>query len=59
MGLSPFTRRTIFLRAADLLRARAEEVIALMAVEVGGTRPWAGFSVAPAAEMPGPARRSR
>ncbi|TDD34911.1 aldehyde dehydrogenase family protein [Nonomuraea terrae] len=50
-GLSPFARRTIFLRAADLLQARAEEVIALMAAEVGGTRPWAGFNVALAAEM--------
>ncbi|PZG06398.1 aldehyde dehydrogenase family protein [Nonomuraea aridisoli] len=50
-ALSPFARRTIFLRAADLLQERAEEIIALMAAEAGGTRPWAGFNVALAADM--------
>ncbi|WP_026413821.1 aldehyde dehydrogenase family protein [Actinomadura oligospora] len=44
-ALSPFARRAIFLRAADLLDGRAAEVIALMAAEVGGTAPWAGFNV--------------
>ncbi|MFC5185290.1 aldehyde dehydrogenase family protein [Actinomadura harenae] len=44
-ALSPFARRAIFLRAADLLDERAGEVIALMAAEVGGTAPWAGFNV--------------
>ncbi|MFC4905888.1 aldehyde dehydrogenase family protein [Actinomadura gamaensis] len=50
-ALSPFARRAIFLRAADLLEERAESVIALMAAEVGGTAPWAGFNVMLAANM--------
>ncbi|MFF3989860.1 aldehyde dehydrogenase family protein [Streptomyces sp. NPDC001601] len=45
-ALAPFARRAIFLRAADLLDARGEEVAALMAEEAGGTRPWAYFNVA-------------
>jgi acyl-CoA reductase-like NAD-dependent aldehyde dehydrogenase len=48
---SPFARRAIFLRAADLLESRAEQVTDLMAAEVGGTRPWAGFNVQLAANM--------
>ncbi|MEV5568754.1 aldehyde dehydrogenase family protein [Spirillospora sp. NPDC052269] len=50
-ALSPFARRAIFLRAADLLDGRAGEVIALMAAEVGGTTPWAGFNVMLAANI--------
>ncbi|GAA1555370.1 aldehyde dehydrogenase [Actinomadura kijaniata] len=50
-ALSPFARRALFLRAADLLEERAEQAIALMAAEVGGTRPWAGFNVMLAANM--------
>ncbi|MFF8594642.1 aldehyde dehydrogenase family protein [Streptomyces sp. NPDC015220] len=44
-ALAPFARRAIFLKAADLLDARAEEVAVLMAQEAGGTRPWAHFNV--------------
>ncbi|NUP04222.1 MAG: aldehyde dehydrogenase family protein [Nonomuraea sp.] len=48
---SPFDRRAIFLRAADLLQERGEQAVALMAAEVGGTRPWALFNVGLAANM--------
>ncbi|WP_369221268.1 aldehyde dehydrogenase family protein [Streptomyces sp. R39] len=50
-ALAPFARRAIFLRAADLLDARAEDVADLMAHEAGGTRPWAYFNVALAANI--------
>ncbi|GGT01497.1 aldehyde dehydrogenase family protein [Nonomuraea spiralis] len=48
---SPFARREIFLKAADLLQERGEQAVALMAAEVGGTRPWALFNVGLAANM--------
>nr|BFD81019.1 aldehyde dehydrogenase [Streptomyces sp. Xyl84] len=44
-ALAPFARRAVFLRAADLLDARAGQVADLMAHEVGATRPWAHFNV--------------
>ncbi|NGN62321.1 aldehyde dehydrogenase family protein [Streptomyces sp. A7024] len=50
-ALSPFARRNIFLKAADLLDGRADEAAQIMADEVGGTRPWAHFNVALAANM--------
>ncbi|MFJ4833519.1 aldehyde dehydrogenase family protein [Streptomyces sp. NPDC088747] len=50
-ALAPFARRVIFLRAADLLDARAEQVAELMAHEAGGTRPWAYFNVGLAANI--------
>ncbi|MBC7272697.1 MAG: aldehyde dehydrogenase family protein [Streptomyces sp.] len=50
-ALSPFARRTILLKAADMLQDRAEQVAELMAHEVGGTRPWAHFNVGLAADM--------
>ncbi|MFF3985159.1 aldehyde dehydrogenase family protein [Streptomyces sp. NPDC001797] len=50
-ALAPFARRAIFLKAADLLESRAEQVADLMAQEVGGTRPWAGFNVGLAANI--------
>ncbi|GAA2213588.1 aldehyde dehydrogenase [Nonomuraea monospora] len=50
-AVSPFARRTIFLRAADLLEERREQAIELMAGEVGGTRPWAAFNVGLAANI--------
>ncbi|WP_181803180.1 aldehyde dehydrogenase family protein [Streptomyces shenzhenensis] len=50
-ALAPFARRAIFLRAADLLDGRAEDVAALMAHEAGGTRPWAYFNVGLAANI--------
>ncbi|MGZ3144678.1 aldehyde dehydrogenase family protein [Lentzea chajnantorensis] len=43
---SPATRRAILLRAADLLGARAPDVVRVMAAEVGGVAGWAGFNVA-------------
>ncbi|MER5699752.1 aldehyde dehydrogenase family protein [Streptomyces mirabilis] len=50
-ALSPFARRAIFLRSADLLETRGEQVGHLMAQESGGTRPWAHFNVALAANI--------
>ncbi|MGW1209596.1 aldehyde dehydrogenase family protein [Streptomyces sp. NPDC002499] len=50
-ALAPFARRAIFLKAADLLDARGEQVAELMAHEAGGTRPWAYFNVALAANI--------
>jgi acyl-CoA reductase-like NAD-dependent aldehyde dehydrogenase len=49
--LAPFARRAIFLKAADLLDARGEQVAEIMAHEAGGTRPWAYFNVALAANI--------
>ncbi|MER7688844.1 aldehyde dehydrogenase family protein [Streptomyces sp. NPDC097610] len=40
----PAERRRIFLRAAQLMEERVEEVVRLMAAEVGGVAPWAGFN---------------
>lgn len=45
------SRRGVFLKAADLLEERTEEVRELLANEVGGTRPWAMFNVALAADI--------
>ncbi|GGZ37739.1 aldehyde dehydrogenase family protein [Streptomyces poonensis] len=50
-ALSPFARRAIFLKAADLLDARSGEAADVMAYEAGGTRPWAHFNVALAANI--------
>ncbi|MFF4211352.1 aldehyde dehydrogenase family protein [Streptomyces sp. NPDC001796] len=50
-ALAPFVRRAIFLKAADLLDARGEQVAEIMAHEAGGTRPWAYFNVALAANI--------
>ncbi|QUC59235.1 aldehyde dehydrogenase family protein [Streptomyces sp. A2-16] len=48
---TPFERRAVFLKAADLLDGRSDEVADLMAQEAGGTRPWAYFNVALAANI--------
>ncbi|WP_030547784.1 aldehyde dehydrogenase family protein [Streptomyces albus] len=50
-AVSPFARRKILLDAADLLESRSDQAAAHMAGEAGGTRPWAGFNVALAAQM--------
>ncbi|MFF5493954.1 aldehyde dehydrogenase family protein [Streptomyces aquilus] len=50
-ALAPFARRAILLKAADLLEGRGGQVAELMAGEAGGTRPWAYFNVALAANM--------
>jgi acyl-CoA reductase-like NAD-dependent aldehyde dehydrogenase len=47
----PAERRAILTRAADLLAARTPEIIELMAAEVGGVAPWAGFNAMLAADM--------
>jgi acyl-CoA reductase-like NAD-dependent aldehyde dehydrogenase len=48
---TPAERRAILNRAADLLAARTPEIIELMAAEVGGVAPWAGFNAMLAADM--------
>jgi acyl-CoA reductase-like NAD-dependent aldehyde dehydrogenase len=50
-AFSPFARRKVFLTAADLLESRGEQAAEIMAGEAGGTRPWAYFNVALAANM--------
>ncbi|MGW7166436.1 aldehyde dehydrogenase family protein [Streptomyces sp. NPDC054884] len=50
-AVTPFARRAIFLRAADLLETRNEQVAEIMAGEAGGTRPWAHFNVGLAANI--------
>lgn len=50
-ALAPFARRAILLKTADLLDARGEQVADVMAQEAGGTRPWAYFNVALAANI--------
>lgn len=50
-ALAPFARRAIFLRAADLLDTKGEQVAEVMAREAGAIRPWAYFNVALAANI--------
>ncbi len=50
-AVTPFERRAIFLKAADLLEARGDTAVATMAGEAGGTRPWALFNVGLAANI--------
>jgi acyl-CoA reductase-like NAD-dependent aldehyde dehydrogenase len=47
----PSARRRIFLRAADILEARADDVAEIMAHEVGGVSGWARFNAGLAANM--------
>ncbi|MBI5261997.1 MAG: aldehyde dehydrogenase [Bradyrhizobium sp.] len=47
----PSARRSILLKAADLLQAKAPQFAELMAVETGATAGWAGFNVHLAAGM--------
>lgn len=47
----PFARRAIFYKAAELLEGRGDQVADIMAREAGGTRPWAYFNVALAANI--------
>ena len=44
-AMLPYERRKIFLRAADIMEAKAEHAVATMAAEVGGARQWAAFNV--------------
>nr|WP_158932835.1 aldehyde dehydrogenase [Acidisphaera sp. S103] len=41
----PTTRRTLLLKAADLMESRTADFIRLMLAETGATVPWAGFNV--------------
>jgi acyl-CoA reductase-like NAD-dependent aldehyde dehydrogenase len=50
-AVSPYARRAILLKAADLLGSRGGQAAELMAGEAGGTLPWAMFNVGLAAEM--------
>lgn len=51
-AVDPLTRRTIFLRAADLIEEQhLEHVVDVMAGEVSGTRLWASFNVTLAGAM--------
>ncbi|WP_447007348.1 aldehyde dehydrogenase family protein [Saccharothrix isguenensis] len=47
----PAERRRIFLRAAQLMAERTDEVVRLMAEEVGAVAPWAGFNAGLAADI--------
>ena len=49
--MPPYQRRKIFLKAADIMEAKTEEAVAIMASEVGGARPWAGFNVSLCVEI--------
>ena len=48
---TPKTRRTILLKAADLLEAKGSAFVATMGAEVGATAGWAMFNVTLAADM--------
>ncbi|MGV8855768.1 MAG: aldehyde dehydrogenase [Devosia sp.] len=48
---SPKTRRTILLRAADLLDAKGDQFVEAMGAEIGATAGWAMFNVGLAADM--------
>ncbi|MDR3373785.1 MAG: aldehyde dehydrogenase [Ancalomicrobiaceae bacterium] len=47
----PNARRTLLLKAADLLEARTADFIETMIAETGSTGPWAGFNVYFAAKI--------
>lgn len=49
--LGPSAKRTVLLKAADMLDAKAAEFTNLMITETGATGPWAGFNVFLAASM--------
>ena len=47
----PSARRAIFLKAADILLARSDDAIRMMAHEVGGVSSWARFNIGLAADI--------
>lgn len=49
--LGPGARRSLLMKAADAMDARAPDFISLLTAETGGTAPWAGFNVMLAASM--------
>ncbi|SOE06799.1 aldehyde dehydrogenase family protein [Streptomyces sp. Ag109_G2-15] len=40
----PATRRQILLKAAELMVSRTDDIVRIMAEEVGATAPWAAFN---------------
>ncbi|ADO43033.1 aldehyde dehydrogenase [Ketogulonicigenium vulgare] len=48
---SPKTRRTVLLKAADMLEANGPQFVAAMGAEIGATAGWAMFNVTLAADM--------
>jgi acyl-CoA reductase-like NAD-dependent aldehyde dehydrogenase len=49
--MGPNTRRTLLLKAAEMLAARTDDFVKLMIEEIGSTGPWASFNVMFAAMM--------
>jgi len=47
----PNQRRTLLLKAADVMESKVDRFIELMVTETGATKPWAGFNVKLAAGM--------
>lgn len=47
----PTERRTILLKAAEILKSRSDDFVKLMIEETGATGPWAGFNVMVAAKV--------
>jgi acyl-CoA reductase-like NAD-dependent aldehyde dehydrogenase len=47
----PGQRRTLLLKAADIMDSKAGELIQLMITETGGTAPWGGFNTMLAANI--------
>ncbi|WP_227287410.1 aldehyde dehydrogenase [Boseongicola sp. H5] len=47
----PGERRALMNAAADALQARAEDIVAAMADEIGATKPWAMFNIKLAGDM--------
>jgi acyl-CoA reductase-like NAD-dependent aldehyde dehydrogenase len=50
-GFGPKARRAVLARAADLLAARADDFVSILAAETGATAPWVLFNVGLAADM--------
>lgn len=49
--LGPSARRSVLLKAADVLAGKADTFVAAMAAETGATEPWARFNVSVASSM--------
>ena len=47
----PNERRTLLLKASEIMSARVEDFVKLVIEETGGTAPWAGFNVMLASQM--------
>jgi vanillin dehydrogenase len=49
--IGPNARRTLLLKAAEIMAAKVDEFTKLVIAETGATAPWAGFNVMLAAQM--------